>query len=171
MFLKGIKRKSAEKYIIKALKATVRNQDGKIKSLAILVDAIVFPEFPFLNELSVVFGIPKEAIVLLYYHPDKKIAEQFTEAVYTGTQLGFNATIKNDVVVDFVEKNYDALLNFYTEDKLMLNLVSAKSNAKFKIGFSGIKEGLNDFSIATEANDISVFAFELKKYLTILNKI
>jgi len=171
MFLKGIKKKSAQKYITKALKTTVRNQGGKIKNLAVLVDATVFPEFSFLNELAEIFGIQKESIALLYYHPDKKVAEQFSEAVYTDTQLGFNAVIKNESVVHFVEKDYDALLNFYNKDNLMLNLVSAKSKAKFKIGFSEVKEGVNDFSIATELNNISVFTFELKKYLSILNKI
>jgi len=171
MFFKGIKRKSAQKYISKTLKANVDRQGGKIKNLAILIDATVFSDFPFLNELEEAFGVPKESIDILYYHPNKKVAEQFSEAVYTDTQLGFNSAIKNEDAVDFIQKDYDALLSFYTEDKLMLNLVSAKSNAKFKIGFSGVKEGLNDFSIATEANNISVFAFELKKYLSILNKI
>jgi len=171
MFFKGIKRKSAQKYISKALEANVDIQEGKIKSLAVLVDATIFSEFPFLNELAEAFRIPKESIKLLYYHPDKKMAEQFSEAIYTGNQLGFNAVVKNDAVVHFVEKDYDALLNFYNEDKLMLRLVSVKSKAKFKIGFSGITGGLNDFSVATELNNISVFTFELKKYLSILNKI
>ena len=171
MFFKGIKRKSAQKHIIKALKTNEVKHGGKIKSLAILVDATVYKDFPFFNELTEVFGISKGSIEVLYYHSDKKVAEQFSETIYTSSQLGFNGVVKNDDVVHFIEKSYDALLNFYNEDNLMLNLVSAKSKAKFKIGFTGVKEGLNDFSIATELNNISVFTFELKKYLSILNKI
>jgi len=171
MFLKGIKRKSAQKYITKALKANVNNQGGKIKNLAVLVDATIYPDFPFFNELAEVFGIPKESIEVLYYHCDKKVAEQFSGDVFTDAELGFNAALKNECITGFVNKEYDALLNFYNEDNLMLNLVSVKSKAKFKFGFSGVKEGLNDFSVATELNNISVFTFELKKYLSILNKI
>lgn len=171
MFFKGIKRKSAQKYITKALKANDVQHGGKIKKLGVLVDATVYKVFPFFSELSEVFGIPKESIEVLYYHPDKKAAEQFSEVVYTNSQLGFNGVIKNDDVLLFVAKNYDALFNFYNEDNLMLNLVSVKSKAKFKIGFSGVVNGGNDFSIATELNNISVFTFELKKYLSILNKI
>jgi len=171
MFLKGIKKKSAQKYITKALKVNVNNQGGKIKNLAVLVDASIYPDFPFFNELAEVFDVAKESIVILYYHPEKKVAEQFSGTIYTDTQLGFNAVIQNESVLHFVEKDYDALLNFYNEDNLMLNLVSAKSKAKFKIGFSGAKEGINDFSVVTELNNISVFTFELKKYLSILNKI
>jgi len=171
MFFKGIKRKSAQKYISKSLKANVDKQGGKIKNLAVLVDATVFSDFPFLNELAEVFGISKESIAILYYHSDKKVAEQFSGDVFTDVELGFNASIKNESVTSFVNKEYDGLLNFYDEDKLMLNLVSVKSKAKFKIGFSGINEGVNDFSVATGLNNISVFTFELKKYLSILNKI
>lgn len=171
MFFKGIKRKSAQKHIAKAVKYSKIRHGGKIKSLAVLIDATVYQDFPFLNELAEVFGISKESIEVLYYHPNKKVAEQFSEAMYTSAQLGFNGVIKNDEVHLFIAKNYDALLNFYNENNLMLNLVSAKSKAKFKIGFTGVKEGLNDFSVATELNNISVFTFELKKYLSILNKI
>jgi len=171
MFFKGIKRKSAQKHIEKALKINEVKHGGKIKSLAVLVDAAVYPDFPFFRELTEVFSIPKESIEVLYYHPDKKVAEQFSGIMYTSSQLGFNGVIKNDDVLCFVEKNYDALLNFYNEDNLMLNLVSTKFKAKFKIGFSGVIKGGNDFSIATELNNISVFTFELKKYLSILNKI
>ena len=63
------------------------------------------------------------------------------------------------------------MLCYYSEDKLMLNLVAVQSKAKFKIGFSGINELINDLSIATDIENIKEFTFELKKYLSILNKI
>ena len=101
MFFKGIKRKSAQKHIIKALKTNEVKHGGKIKSLAILVDATVYKDFPFFNELTEVFGISKGSIEVLYYHPDKKVAEQFSETIYTSAQLGFNGVVKNDDVVFF----------------------------------------------------------------------
>ena len=79
MFLKGIKRKSAQKYLIKQLQEKRVVDQSKIKTIGVLVDATVFESFPFLNELAEVFGVSTESISLLYYHPDKKVAEMSTE--------------------------------------------------------------------------------------------
>jgi uncharacterized protein YkvS len=91
--------------------------------------------------------------------------------MFTDNNLGFGGMIKNDVVLSFIEKPYDGLLCYYNENRLMLNLVAVQSKAKFKIGFSGINELINDLSIATDLENIKEFTFELKKYLSILNKI
>jgi len=91
--------------------------------------------------------------------------------MYSDSNLGFGGVIKNDIVLSFTQKPYDGLLCYYSEDKLMLNLVAVQSKAKFKIGFSGINELINDLSIATDIENIKEFTFELKKYLSILNKI
>lgn len=171
MFFKGIKRKSAQKYISNSLKTMVTPANGKIVSLAILVDASKYKEFPFLNEISTIFGVKPEFISVLYYHPDKKIAKQFPEIMFTDTDLSFKGVLKNKSVSSFINTSYDGLLSFYKENELLLNLVAVQSKAKFKIGFSGANEAINDLSIATELEDIETFTFELKKYLSILNKI
>jgi len=171
MFFKGIKKKSAQKYITNSLKTIVTPTIGKIINLAILIDASKYDEFPFLNEISTVFGVKPESISVLYYHPDKKIAQQFPEAMFTDADLGFSGMLKKHSVSSFINTSYDGLLNFYKEDKLLLNLVAVQSKAKFKIGFSGVNEAINDLSIATELDNINEFTFELKKYLSILNKI
>jgi len=171
MFFKRIKKKSAQKYISNSLKTIMTPTKGKIVSLAILVDGTKYEVFPFLNEISTVFGIKSESITVLYYHSDKKVAQQFPETMFTDTDLGFSGVLKNDSVSRFINKTYDGLLSFYKDDKLLLNLVAVQSKAKFKIGFSGANEAINDLSIATELDDITTFTFELKKYLSILNKI
>jgi len=171
MFFKGIKNKSAQKYIANSLKTIDTPANGKINNLAILVDASTYNEFPFLSEISSVFGIKPESIVVLYYHPDKMIAQQSPEKMFTDADLGFRGLVKNHSVSSFINTAYDGLLCFYSEDKLMLNLVAVQSKAKFKIGFSGAHEAINDLSIATTLDNIKEFTFELKKYLSILNKI
>jgi len=171
MFFKGIKIKSAQKYIANNLKTIVTPANGKIISLAVLVDGTKYEEFPFLNEISTVFGIRPESITVLYYHSDKKLTQQFPETMFTDADLGFSGVLKNESVSKFINKTYDGLLSFYKEDILLLNLVAVQSKAKFKIGFSGTNEAINDLSIATELDDITTFTFELKKYLSILNKI
>jgi len=171
MFFKGIKKKSAQKSIDRVLSKATNTAGGKIKTLGVLVDATVFADFPFVNEIAEVFGVEKCAIDIVYYHPDKKEAALMSELVYTDSELGFKGKVKNEGVTHFINKSYDGLLNFYNEDKLLLNLVAVQSKAKFKIGFAGIYEGVNDFSVTTQLDYIDVFSFELKKYLSILNKI
>ena len=77
-------------------------------NLAILVDASKYDEFPFLNEISTVFGIKPESIVVLYYHPDKKIALKFPEKIFTDTDLGFRGVLKNKSVSEYVNVLSDA---------------------------------------------------------------
>mgnify|MGYP000026453597 FL=1 len=171
MFLKGIKRKSAQKYLIKQLQEKRVVDQSKIKTIGVLVDATVFESFPFLNELAEVFGVSTESISLLYYHPDKKVAEMSTESVFTDNNLGFKGQLNNSNAKTFLSTDFDALLSFYNEDKQLLNLAAVQSNAKYKIGFVGVNEHINDLCVVTELSDIKTFTFELKKYLSILNKI
>lgn len=171
MFLKGIKRKSAQKCISRLLKVDRQLEQSKLKTIGVLVDARGFYPFPFFNELAEVFNIPNEAIKILCYHPNKKVVKEFTEAVFTDNELGFKGKINNIEVENFINHEFDALINFYNEDELLLNLIAVQSKAKFKIGFTGINENINDFSIATDVTNITTFTFEAKKYLSILNKI
>jgi hypothetical protein len=171
MFLKGIKRKSAQKYLLKQLQVNRVVDQSKIKTIGILVDATVFNTFPYLNDIAKVFDVSEESISLLYYHPDKKIAGVFHAPVFTDKNLGFKGQLQNLNVKEFVVKEFDALLNFYNEDKQLLNLVAVQSKAKYKIGFSGVNDRINDLCIVTDVSDIKTFTFELKKYLSILNKI
>jgi uncharacterized protein YkvS len=171
MFLKGIKRKSAQKYLIKQLQEKRVVDQSKIKTIGVLVDATVFESFPFLNELAKVFGVSTESISLLYYHSDKKVAETFTEPIFSDNNLGFKGQLNNPIAHEFLSTDFDALLNFYNEDKQLLNIAAVQSNAKYKIGFNGVHEQINDLCVVTELSDIKTFTFELQKYLSILNKI
>ena len=171
MFLTGIKRKSAEKYIVKELEKPKVPCSDKIKTIGVVVDATVFERFPYLNELADVFQVEKNNITVLYYLPNKKQAKLFEGAVYTDSDLGFGGRVKSVDANNFISTEFDGLINFYDEDKLLLNLISVASKSKFKIGFSSINNKINDFSVATSVKNIADFTTELKKYLIILKKI
>ncbi len=171
MFLKGIKRKLAQKYISKHSDATREINQNKIKTLGVLVDATLFHEFPFINDLSKLFNVSKSEISLLYYHPSTKQAKEMNVPVFTSNALAFGGQIKGEVVENFVNQKFDALLNFHEGQQLLLNLVSVHSKAKFKIGFSEANTKLNDFTVVTAIKNIETIRTELKKYLSILNKI
>ena len=171
MFLKGIKRKSAQKYLFQQLQVLRPIDQSKIRTVGVLVDARIFPSFPYLSELAQVFNINTNDIDVLYYHDDKKIAEEFSEPIYTDANLKFKGKLEHQKATAFITTKFDVLLNFYNVDELLLNLVAVQSSAKYKIGFSGVNEQINDLCVVTELSNIKSFTFELKKYLSILNKI
>lgn len=171
MFLKGFKRKSAKKIIEKQLKVSRAISNQKIKTVGVLVDATVIQDFGFQKELANLFNTPVEAIQVLYYHPNKKEALLKGENVVYDSALGFSGKVNHEMASVFVKTPFDALLNYYMEDKLLLNLLSVNSKAKFKIGFVGAHELMNDLSVKTALKDISIFTEELRKYLPILNQI
>jgi len=172
MFLKGFKRKSAQKLVKKMLVKERSIPNQQIRTLGVLVDATEM--FPFIldEKLAKLFEVTNANISVLYYHPNKKEAEQLAEEnIFTDKDLSFSGKLNNESVNSFVNQPFDALLNYYTEDKLLLNLVSVQSKAKIRIGLVGVNELLNDFSIKTELNNTETFISELKKYLPILNQI
>lgn len=171
MFLKGLKRKSAEKAITKLLNSSRTVIDKKIRSIGVLVDASIFPDFPFLKDLAGVFNIKESEIEVLYYHADKRMATQINGNTFSDADLGFGGKFKGEAVNDFVSRPFDALINYYDQDELLLNLVALQSKAEFKIGFAGEHRQINDFSVVTSPKEINLFVTELKKYLPILNKI
>ncbi|MFD0962777.1 DUF6913 domain-containing protein [Pseudofulvibacter geojedonensis] len=171
MFLKGFKQKSAKKILDKQLRISREISKQKIKTIGVLVDATVISEFSYFKELATLFEIPKANIELLYYHPNKKEALLIGDnAVHDGV-LGFGGKLNHEIANKFLGTSFDALLNYYPEDKLLLNLLSVRSKAKFKIGFVGTNELMNDLAIKTSISNIDVFTKELKKYLPILNQI
>lgn len=171
MFLKGFKRKSAKKILEKQLNVARVISNQKIKTVGVLVDATVVQNFEFQKELANLFGISAGSIQVLYYHPNKKEALLKGENVVYDAALGFGGKVNHEIASTFLDTPFDALLNYYTEDKLLLNLISVSSKAKFKIGFVGCHELMNDFAVKTTLNDIRTFTEELKKYLPILNQI
>ena len=91
--------------------------------------------------------------------------------LFTPKDFGWNGKIKNVDLQSFVEKDFDALICFYKQNTIELDLITATSNANFKIGISNKDNRLYDFIIDVNPKNFDVFKTELKKYLTVLNKI
>lgn len=63
------------------------------------------------------------------------------------------------------------LINLYQSDALALQVVSAATQAQFKVGLYDANQDLNDLIIETKLDDKALFKTELIKYLNILNKL
>ena len=79
--------------------------------------------------------------------------------------------IENKEVLDFINEEFDLLINFYDQRQIPLVIVTHQSKADFKVGFATVDKRLNHFMIDSPMEEYTVFVEELFKYLRILNKI
>lgn len=171
MILKGFKQNALKKSIESSIKK--RQPPAKritgIKTLAVLIDASTSVNILSLVKLANELGVKSDQLKVMGYKEDQKeITDDPDTAYYNDKSFGVNGSIKSTSLQDFVQKEYDVLINFYSEEKLGLNLVAAKSKAKFKVGFAEIDNRINDLVIGGVPGNTNLFIAELKKYLKIL---
>lgn len=142
----------------------------KIKTVGLIIDETYFTDKAKLIELLKINGIEEKSITLLLYHDkNKKRDVNFTS--FSLKSVSWSGAIGDQEIVDFKAKNFDLLISYYDLEKAPLLLVTQRSKATFKVGFSNIDKRVNHFMIQTTAENSAVFIEELFKYLKILNKI
>ncbi|WP_233901014.1 DUF6913 domain-containing protein [Tenacibaculum piscium] len=181
-----LKEKSIQKFYNKTiLKAQNKEQQQyKIKKIAVLLDNPSI-ENKIIADLTTKFPFQKENITVLIYKPfekkDKNKEESQEESqeenqqenikIFTEKDIGFKASLKSDNLKNFVKIDYDALINYIKTPNLYTNTITLLSQARLKTGFANIDERLYNLIIADDGFDETILNQELKKYLTILNKI
>ena len=171
MILKGLKRNAIRKNVETYLgKREVRPQSiSSLKTLAVLIDASQSVNIVSLLKLANELGVKSERLKVMGYKENQKEVDNNEEAAYySGKSFGVNGAIKSKSLQEFINEEYDVLINFYEEDLIELNYVAAASKAKFKVGFAAVDNRINDLIIGATTNDTNLFIAELKKYLKIL---
>ncbi len=172
MIFKGFKEKSNKKYLNKLLsKRQVNVTDNKIDSLGIILNIDESDDFERLRDLANYLKIRPNNLKIIAYTSNETNDLNTWDACFTSKDFGWKGVVKNVELQSFLDVKFDALISFYEEDVLELKLLTAMSNAKFKIGVLQTDERLNDLIIKTRLKEFKVFKSELFKYLTILNKI
>jgi len=172
MFLNYLKDFTTKKIVKNNLSnAKLIPSSNIIKTVGILFDETYFNEREALVAELVKEGIKEDQIHLLVFRDKIKINEVFDYPVFSHKDINWTAAIDKLAVKDFVNKEFDLLINYYDTEKAALLLVSHLSKASFKVGFSSVDKRLNHFMITTNAENYKVFAQELFKYLKILNKL
>ena len=172
MFLNYLKNIFTKKRVKKALSNVDHAaSDAKIRTVGIVFDETYFYEKESLIAQLVENGINEDLIGILVYKNKIKKSEKFDYPVFTHRDLSWRATFEKSEVRDFIEKEFDLLINYYDTEKSALLIVSNLSSAHFKVGFASVDKKLNHFMINTNAENYKVFSDELFKYLKILNKI
>jgi len=174
---KGIKDKFKNRSGLKFLKeelkkpfATVSRSRG-ISSVACLVDLDQFENVNLFYEFVEDFGLRPNAVKIIGYKRFYDKNSPYSTPVFSDKDLGWNGTIENSYVLEFLSREYDMLVNYYTEENLLLQLMSVQTKARVRVGFKEVDAKYNDLILDTSIKDFNTFKQELKKYLKVLNEL
>jgi hypothetical protein len=172
MILKAFKRKINQKYINKLLNSRTGSVDERlINSVGVILNLNEFADFEAFRVFLKSIGVPINKVKIIAYFEDEKEVGYQWETYFNSKDFGWKGKINNVELQSFIETEFDALISYYKQDVLELKLITAKSNANFKIGLINNDLRLNDLIINVETNNFTLFKNELKKYLTVLNKL
>jgi hypothetical protein len=172
MILKGFKDKSNQKFINKQVDFRIPEiSSTKIESVGIILNLSEFEDFEkfriFFEELK----LNPNKIKLTGFTEDPKLTETSVELLYSEKQIGWRGRIRDNELQSFLNTPFDALISYYKNDNLELNLITALSKANFKVGLSTKDERLHDLILDVETKEFDLFKAEFIKYLTILKKL
>ena len=177
MFLQALKdkfkQKSGQKYLKNELLNT-HELDRKRKGLnlvGVIVDLDSFPDAEAFQKLVQLFNLRPNGVKIMGYRAFYDKNSPYSTPVFSDKDLGWKGAVENSYALEFLSKEYDLLINYYTKDSLILKLMTVKTKARIKVGFSEIDASLNDLIIQTPMKDLNTFKSELKKYLSVMNEI
>lgn len=168
----NLKKKSLKKHLERNLRS--RDTSGinaPLQTLGFLVDERQFPELEPFYEFWKPLGIqPKDVKVFSFLESKKKLPSLRQNQVYN-KDFDWKGELHNQNANEFLDRDFDVLVGYYNGKHEFLDLMVARSNAKFKVGLEGADDRLYDLLLAVRPKDLTLFQSELKKYLGILNKI
>ncbi len=172
MFLKKLKEKSNQKYINNILNSRKPIVDERfIESVGIILCFDEFKDYDAIRKIIKSIGILENKVKFITFITDEKLTPNNWDAFFNPKNFGWKGKVNGVELEAFINTEFDALISYYKEDNLYLNIITALSKANFKIGISSKDNRLNDFIIDVKPDQVGVFEEELFKYLRVLNKI
>ncbi len=169
---KKLKRKSIQKKTDKNLNSRDLSQvNAAAKSIGFLVEEAVFQDFEKLYSFSEYLGFQAKDVKVFSFVEFKKKAPSLRQDQINNKDFSWDGTISNLNAKEFLDRPFDVLVGYYKGAHEFLDLMVSESKAKFKVGVVGADDRLFDLLIALDINKTEEFKTELKKYLTVLNKL
>ncbi|WP_420828326.1 DUF6913 domain-containing protein [Flavobacterium potami] len=159
-----------EFFVKKTLNNNLSNQNNKVfpknvQTIGLLIDESNFEQSDSLiNELTL-YGIALEDIKVVAYIGKFKEKETYLRPTFGKKHINWKGEITEDFLNEFVNSEFDLLLSYYDIENIFLMMITSKSKAKFKVGFSNVDASLNRLMINTELQNYKLFISELFKYL------
>ena len=158
------------------LKKSLRNVEDEslnssIVKVGLIVDASNFTETELLKQEIISNGISENDIKVIVFRDVLNSKVIYSEPTFGLKDIDFKSKFTKQPINQFVEEEFDLLINYFEEEKPFLLLLAHRSKAKFKVGFSAVDNRLNHLLINIEKVNYKGFTKELFRYLKILNKI
>lgn len=170
--LNTFKKKSLQKKVNKNLEdRDVSGLNTKVTSVAFLIDAKLLSDFNTLVACASNLGIESKHVKIYSFKNTKKKLPVLEENQVTNKEFNWQGKLKDKNTEEFLQTSYDLLVAIYEGNHLYLNILTSESKANFKVGFKQTDQRLFDLVLGTNPSDISSLSNELKKYLTLLNKL
>lgn len=175
--LKGIKDRFKIKSGLKFLKAELQSPPPEltrkkgVRSIGVIVDMDMFAESELFYDLITDFKLRPNGVKIIGYKSYYDTNSPYAIPVFSDKDLGWNGDIENSYALEFLNREYDLLINYYTKENLMLQLMTIKTKARLKVGFSEIDSIFNDLIIQSPLLDYETFKVELHKYLLVMDEL
>lgn len=169
MFLRGFKKKSNQKFINKLLSQTPTNQTfGELQTIGVILSYEEFSNFEIFRQLFKELHLNSPKCRVVAFIQDEKQITNTWNSYFIPKNIGWNDTILSVDLELFIKEEFDVFIGYYTKNEVDINLISAMSKSKFKIGLKGADQRIFDLIINVEPQQFGIFKKELKKYLKIL---
>lgn len=167
------KYKSGVKYLRQQLEHARDLPDRKagLNAVGVIVDLDRFDRSEAFYELIDAFSLRPNAVKIMGYKRYYDKNSPYSTPVFSDKDLGWNGDIENSYALEFLSREYDLLINYFKEDNLLMELMSIKTKARMRVGFSELDSAYNDLIFDCELSDFRLFKQELKKYLVVLNEL
>lgn len=159
-----------EFFVKKTLNNNLSNQNSKVfpknvQTIGLLIDESNFSNSEALIKELTLNGIASENIKVVAYSGKFKEKETYFRPTFGKKHINWKGEIKEDFLNEFVNSEFDLLLSYYDVENVILMMITSKSKAKFKVGFSNVDNRLNRLMINTELENYKLFVSELFRYL------
>ena len=166
MFLNYIK----EFFVKKSLKNNlniIKNEvfTSNIQTIGLLIDESKFRHSKELIRELFLHGIASENIKIVVYRGKLKKKKTYSRPTFSKKSINWKGEFTEEFLNEFTETEFDLLISYYEIEKPILMMITSKSKAKFKVGFSSVDKRLNRWMIETDMGNHKLFASELFKYL------
>ncbi|NND15185.1 MAG: hypothetical protein HKN89_02530 [Eudoraea sp.] len=175
--LKGIKDRFKVKSGLKFLKAELENPPAMVsrpkgvRSIGVIVDMDNFDRSEEFYNLITDFNLQPNGVKIIGYKGYYDTNSPYAIPVFSDKDLGWNGDIENSYALEFLSREYDLLINYYTKENLMLQLMTIKTKARLKVGFSEVDSIFNDLILSSPLLDFDTFRIEIHKYLQVMDEL
>ncbi|TDP00391.1 DUF6913 domain-containing protein [Flavobacterium sp. 245] len=166
MFLNYIK----ELFVKKSLKNNLNNVKNEVftsnvQTIGLLIDESDFRHSKELVKEFSLYGIDPKNVKIVAYRSKIEKKKTYSRPTFGKKDVNWKGEVTADFLNDFTGTPFDLLISYYDIEKVILMMITSKSKAKFKVGFSSVDKNLNRWMIDTEMENYKVFVSELFRYL------